>query len=154
MKKLTPILLLILGSVGAHSTQAKEGYHHFPEIFIGATHFDNETNFTYALEYEYKFNPKFGAGLIYERTENAHHGDGVTLKIAALYYHPVSSFRLGIGYGEEKVGGEIQHTEELYRVVASYDYHFENFSVAPTLAFDFIDGETATVFGLGFIKPF
>lgn len=137
-----------------NNVNAKEGAHHFPEIFIGATTFGSETEFSYALEYEYKFTDKWGAGLIYERTDKAHHGDGTRLKIAVLYYHPEPFLRFGLGIGKEKVGGYHPHEEDLVRLVASYDYHFEYFSVAPTVAVDFIDGENAYVVGLGFIKPF
>ena len=133
---------------------AKEGAHHFPEIFLGVTTFDSETKFSYALEYEYKFTEQWGTGFIYERTDKAHHGDGTTLKIAALYYHPKPFFRFGLGVGKEKVGGHHPHEEDLVRVVSSYDYHFESFSVAPTFAVDFIDGERAYIVGVGFIKPF
>jgi len=44
--------------------------------------------------------------------------------------------------------------EDLTRISMSYDFHLANFGVAPTLAVDFIDGETATVFGVAFIKSF
>jgi hypothetical protein len=147
-------LLILLINLVSSQLEAKEGYHHFPEIFAGATHADGETNFTYALEYEYKFSANLGAGVIYEKVDDAHHGDGITLQIASLYYHPVSSGRLGLGLGKERVGGSHPHTEDLVRVSASYDYHFEGFSIAPTIALDSVNGESATVFGLGFIKPF
>lgn len=151
----TSIMLLALTSLLISiSAQAKDGYQHFPEVFIGATHVEDETHFTYAFEYEYKFTDKVGAGLIYEKVNDAHHGDGVTLQIAAVYYHPVSAVRLGLGFGKEKIGGSHPHTEDLIRLSASYDYHFTHFSLAPTLAIDFIDGEKAVVFGVGFIKPF
>jgi hypothetical protein len=152
--KTTPLFVLLIASILAFNLQAKEGYHHFPEIFIGATHADSETEFTYAIEYEYKFNNEFGAGVIYERVNQAHHGDGVTLKIAMLYYHPVNAIRLGLGLGKENVGGYHPHSEDVLRASASYDYHFEHFSLAPTVAVDFIDGERAYVLGIGFIKPF
>jgi hypothetical protein len=152
--KFASVGVLLLTSLIATNLCAKEGYHHFPEVFIGATHADSKTEFTYALEYEYKFTDAYGAGLIYEKVDDAHHGDGVTLKIGMLYYHPVNAVRLGIGAGREEIGGAHPHSEDLVRVSASYDYHFEHFSVAPTVAVDFIDGENALVFGLGFIKPF
>lgn len=154
MKSFAFTSLLLISVLFSTGTNAKDGYHHFPEIFFGLTHADSETEFTYALEYEYKFTEQYGAGLIYEKIDNAHHGDGITIQIAALYYHPISSVRLGVGVGKEKVGGHHPHTEDLVRVVASYDYHFENFSVAPTIAVDFVDGETPVVMGIGFIKPF
>lgn len=37
---------------------AADDNHHFPGIFVGATHAEDETNFTYGIEYEYKFTSK------------------------------------------------------------------------------------------------
>jgi len=128
--------------------------HHFPGLFIGATNFDGETEFTYGIEYEYKFSKQWGAGIVYEKTNDAHHGDGVTVKLASIYLHPWKDLRLGAGFGEEKVGGHHPHTEDLTRISASYDFHLSGVGIAPTLAFDFIDGETATVFGVAIIKSF
>lgn len=147
-------LVFLYSTFAGNQVEAKEGYHHFPEIFAGATRSDGETNFTYAFEYEYKFNNSLGAGVIYERVGDAHHGDGITLHIAALYYHPISPVRLGFGLGRERVGGSHAHSEDLIRLSASYDYHFAGFSIAPTVAVDTVNGENATVFGIGFIKPF
>ncbi|MGJ8682049.1 hypothetical protein [Paraglaciecola sp.] len=126
---------------------------HFPGIFVGMTHAD-ETEFTYGIEYEYKFNSSWGVGAVYEKTKDAHHGDGVTVKLASLYFHPSKNVRLGAGFGEEEIGGHHPHTEDLYRVSASYDFHVGDFGVAPTVAVDFIDGEKAYVLGVAFIKPF
>jgi hypothetical protein len=154
MKFFNPMALIILLVPISFSINAKEGYDHLPAIFIGATHVEGETDFTYALEYEYKFTDDYGVGIIYEKVDDAHHGDGITLKLAALYYHPISSVRLGLGLGKEKLGGDHPHTEDVVRLSASYDYHFEHFSVAPTIALDFIDGETPLVFGIAVIKPF
>lgn len=127
---------------------------HFPGIFLGATHFDSETEFTYALEYEYKFTSQWGVGAIYEKTDDAHHGDGTTLKIASLYYHPYPYLRVGLGAGKEKVGGDHPHSEDLYRVSLNYDYHIGKINLEPTIAVDFIDGEQAIVFGIALVRPF
>lgn len=128
--------------------------HHFPGIFIGMTHAQSETEFTYGIEYEYKFNSQWGLGAVYEKTDDAHHEDGVTVKLASLYFHPTKNVRLGAGFGEEKIGGAHPHTEDLYRVSASYDFHVGDFGIAPTVAVDFIDSEEAYVFGVAFIRPF
>jgi hypothetical protein len=154
MNNIHRVTLLLLVLVLPMCVQAKEGAKHLPGIFLGATHLDGETDFTYALEYEYKFTEQFGAGLIYEKTDGYHHSDGMTILLAALYYHPTPAFRFGIGYGEEEVGGHYSHTAELFRISASYEYHFEHFSMAPTLAIDFVDDKEAIVVGIGFIKPF
>lgn len=61
---------------------------------------------------------------------------------------------MGLGAGQEKISGAHPHTEGLYRVSASYDFHVGSFGIAPTVAIDFIDGEAAYVLGLAFIRPF
>lgn len=146
------ILSLVLTTSAVQA--ASDDEQHFPGLFIGATNFDSETELTYGIEYEYKFSKQWGAGLVYEKTSDAHHGDGVTVKLASVYLHPWKDLRLGAGFGEEKVGGHHPHSENLTRVSASYDFHVAGLGIAPTLAFDFIDGETATVFGIAIIKPF
>ncbi|MEZ7972532.1 MAG: hypothetical protein QMC00_04195 [Pseudomonadales bacterium] len=40
------------------------------------------------------------------------------------------------------------------RTSLSYDFHVGGFGIAPTLAVDFVDGETATVFGFAVVKAF
>lgn len=133
---------------------AETGKHHFPGIFVGYTHADSDTEFTYGVEYEYKFTPKWGVGAVYEKTDNAHNDDGIDVKLAALYYHPYSYLRFGVGYGEEKIGGADPHSEDLYRLSVNYDYHMGSFNIEPTFAIDFIDGEEAFVFGIAFVRPF
>lgn len=127
---------------------------HIPGVFIGYTDANDETEFSYGLEYEYKFSKNWGAGVVYEKTDKAHHGDGVEVKLAALYLHPWKALRLGVGAGKEEIGGHHPHTEDLYRTSISYDFHVGDFGIAPTLAVDFVNSETATVFGIAIVRPF
>lgn len=157
------ILAIGLLMTSTSNYAASEDTHHYPGIFLGATTFDGETNFSYALEYEYKFSKLWGAGLTYEKTDDAHHGGGVDIALASVYLHPWKELRLGAGYGKGKAGGYTDHEhheyhagvdEEIFRTSISYDFHVGGFGVAPTFAVDFIEGETATVLGVAFIKPF
>lgn len=127
---------------------------HIPGVFVGATRIDSETDFTFGIEYEYKFNQNWGAGAVYERTNDAHHGDGVGVWVVSAFYHPVTNVRLGLGAGKERVGGGHPHTENLVRASASYDFHVGDFGVAPTIAVDFVDNDEALVFGVAITKPF
>ncbi|PAJ73979.1 hypothetical protein CJF42_13050 [Pseudoalteromonas sp. NBT06-2] len=129
-------------------------HHHFPGIFIGATTIDSETDFSYGFEYEYKVSKLWGAGFVFEKTDDAHHGDGIDVKLASLYLHPWKELRVGVGFGKEKVGGHHSHEENLQRISVNYDFHVAGFGIAPTIAIDFVDGENATVLGLSFIKSF
>ena len=135
-------------------TLAASEAHHLPGIFIGYTHAEHENEFTYGIEYEYKINADWGVGAVYEKTDDAHHEDGVTVKLAQVYYHTPQHIRLGVGIGKEKIGGDHPHTEDLYRVSASYEYHVGDFAIEPTIAVDFIDGEEAYVLGIAFVRPF
>jgi hypothetical protein len=150
--KTLAIASLIATCVSAPALASSKTNHHFPGIFLGATSVDSETDFSYGFEYEYKPNKMWGAGFVYEKTDDAHHGDGITVKLVSAYVHPWKDLRVGLGFGKETVGGH--HSESLTRVSFSYDYHVGEFGIAPTLAFDRVNGETATVFGLAFIKPF
>lgn len=146
------VVSIALASGAAHASSGE--HHHFPAVFVGGTSVDGETDFTYGIEYEYKFSKRWGAGVVFEKTDDAHHGDGTTISLASVYLHPWKDLRLGAGLGQEKIGGDHSHTEDLYRISASYDFHVAEFGIAPTIAVDFIDGETATVFGVAFVKSF
>lgn len=156
MKLVTTALLSTLLLTNTNIATAAGDAHHFPGIFLGYTDIESEDKplFTYGLEYEYKFNSYFGVGAVYEKTDDAHGDDGITVTLGSLYYHPSKNIRLGIGAGQEKLGGAHPHTEDLYRVSASYDFHVGDFGLAPTFAVDFIDGHEAYVLGVALIRPF
>jgi hypothetical protein len=154
MKLVPTFLISVLLFINTSSAFAADDAHHFPGIFIGYTNANDETHFTYGLEYEYKFNRNWGLGAVYEKIDDAHHGDGVTVTVAELFYHPLNNLRFGLGIGKEKIGGEHPHSEDLYRLSASYEYHVGDFGLEPTLAVDFIDGEQAYVLGLALVRPF
>jgi hypothetical protein len=154
MKTISTLLISICLLAFSSHVLSEASAHHLPGIFVGYTHAQSETVFTYGIEYEYKFNQFWGIGFVYEKANDAHHGDGVTVKVAQLLYHPLKNFRLGVGAGTERIGGEHSHTENLYRLSASYEYHVGDFAIEPTFAVDFIDNEKAYVFGAAFIRPF
>ena len=151
--------LLAIGVFTALTTlpvlaSSDESPKHIPGVFLGFTNFESETDFTYGIEYEYKFSKQWGAGFVYERTDNGHDGDGTDLALAALYVHPWKYLRVGVGFGQDRIDYDNDRKEGLVRASFSYDFHVGDFGVAPTLAFDFIDGETATVFGIAIVRPF
>lgn len=154
MKLASTVLLSALLLMNTNIVSAAGDAHHFPGVFVGYTKAAEETHFTYGVEYEYKFNQSWGLGGAYEKIDDAHHEDGVTVTVAGLFYHPTNTIRFGVAVGKEKIGGAHPHTEDLYRLSASYDFHIGDFGLAPTLAVDFIDGEKAYVFGVALIRPF
>lgn len=155
MKKIGVLLSLLVVVFTSNPAFAAAGKSHVPGLFLGATNVDGETDFTWGIEYEYKFNQTWGVGAVYEDISDGHHGDGVTIRVANLFYHPDNNWRFGVGIGEEKIGGKKPKTKDLYRLVGSYDFHVGDFGIAPTLAFDFIEGgEDAVVFGVAIVRPF
>lgn len=122
-------------------------------LFLGATNAKSETEFTYGFEYEYKFADHWGAGIVLERTDEAHHGDGVEVAVGSLYFHS-EAWRFGAGIGREKIKGAHPHTEDLYRLSGSYDIHLGDFAIVPTIAIDFIDDDEAVVYGIAILKTF
>ncbi len=149
MKKWLGLLCL---AASANVTAAGNDQHVLG-VFVGATHNDS-SDFTFGVEYEFKFTPQWGAGVVYERTNDAHYGDGASVIVANVFYHPDNHWRLGVGAGTEKIGGAYDHSETLWRLSAAYDFHLGGFGIAPTIAVDFVDGETLTVYGLTFVKTF
>jgi len=155
MKIKSIIIATALSAVTSTTIMASENDHrHFPGIFLGASTIDGETDFSYGLEYEYKPTKLIGAGIVYENTDNAEHSDGVEVLLAAVYLHPWKELRLGVGFGREKVGGDHSHKESLARISINYDFHVGGIGIAPTVAVDFVGGETDTIVGLSFIKSF
>lgn len=162
MNKLTSSLLLALvtsfTSSASFASESAHGDHEFKHhvvgVFLGATHIDGENEQTYGFEYEYRFDDFWGAGVTYERIEDAHHGEGVSLKLLNAYIHPYGDLRLGLGFGQEEVSDGHTEDEDVYRFSAAYDFHVAGFGVAPTLSFDRVDSETNEVFGIVFSKSF
>ncbi|MEP1470133.1 MAG: hypothetical protein ABJK25_04105 [Halieaceae bacterium] len=129
--------------------------HHTVGVFLGdSDERSGGDHFTVGVEYEYKFNPKFGAGVVFETTDGAHDGDGVSVGLAALYYHPYAGWRLGAGLGTEKIHGSHGGYESLYRVGVAYDFHVGKFGIAPDVSLDRVDGENILVYGLVFSYGF
>lgn len=154
MKSVKLAVLLSISTAITAPAWAAGDVKHIPGIFLGMTDLDDETEFTFGFEYEYKINSDWGVGAVFERTNEGHHGDGVAVWVASAFYHPTKNVRLGAGIGEERVGGAHPHTEDLYRLSASYDFHVGDYGIAPTVAIDFIDDKEAYVFGVAFTRPF
>ena len=123
-------------------------------VFLGGVNTEHHSYFSYGLEYVYEFNHNWAASVAWERTDKAHHGDGIETYVASALYSPYKNVWLGIGYGKEEIHGHNSHTEDLYRLSAAYDYKFDRFKVAPMIALDFVDGNTSIVAGASFAIMF
>ena len=137
----------LLASVDSHAAK------NFIGFFAGVLDAD-ESDSVFGIEYEYKIDSHCGIGALYEDANDAHHGDGVSSKIAAVYYHPAGGWRLGLGLGKEKVGGAHPHSENLVRVGVSYGFHVGGIGIEPSINIDTIDGETSQVYGVALVWSF
>lgn len=141
--------LLALGSTKAQASDDLNYKKHSLGVFNGLFDTD-EGKSIIGVEYEYKFKPKWGAGVLYEYSKRAHGGDGITTKIIALYYHPDTKWRFGAGYGNEKIGND-PNNKTLFRLGVSYDYHIGKMGIAPSLNFDRVDGKVISIYGIALI---
>lgn len=123
-------------------------------VFGGFTSVSGETNGTFGIEYERRINENFGVGIIFEKTPNAHHGDGVNLYMGQLHLHPWQELRLSIGYGKEDILHDGVHSEDVWRFGAAYDFHVGGLGLAPAFNLDRVNGHTAKVFGIALTKAF
>lgn len=145
--------MMLLLTVSGFSFAAGDAKH-YPGVIIGMTNAEGETENTIGFEYEYKFTSSFGLGAVWERTPKGHGGDGVNVAVASLFYHPNKEWRLGVGVGEERIGGKKVKYKDLTRLSVTYEFMTENFILAPEVAVDFIEGEQATFLGVAVLFPF
>ena len=134
--------------------QAAGDAKHYPGVFFGATHADSETDYALGIEYEYKITKKFGVGAVWERTPDGHDGDGVNVAVGSFFYHPTPEWRLGLGFGEERIGGPKVKYKDLIRASVAYEVLMDNMIIAPTLAVDFVDSDEIIVAGVAILVPF
>jgi len=144
INKLKNILLtLVLSASGIFATSvAASDKHHHLGLFVGILD-DEKSDTVLGIEYEYKFDSRWGVGAVFEKANEAHNGDGITSKILAGYFHPSGGWRLGVGYGNEKVGGHA--SEELFRYGVAYEFHLGSIGIEPSFNIDTIDRHSVNV---------
>lgn len=149
--------LMAFGLV-SQASAADDGDHSYNQhtigIFGGATSGNGHTDFTFGGEYEFRFDEMWGVGGIFEHSPNAHGGDGVSVYMGQVHLHPYKGWRFSGGIGQEKIHGTTPHKDTIYRLGAAYDFHVENFGIAPTVNLDFVGGHQVVVFGIAISKGF
>jgi len=136
-----------------HQSEGHVGHdekHHLG-FFVGVLD-TGKTDSIIGIEYEYRINKIFGVGVLYENAKDAHNGDGINSRIAALYYHPYGGWRIGLGAGKEKVGGSHPFTESLYRLGIAYAFHIGGIGIEPSINFDSVNGKSSSVYGISFVR--
>ena len=150
---LSCLLFVLLFNTQVLATEKAQDKKHHIGAFLGVL--DNaETESVIGIEYEFKFDQNWGAGITYEDANNAHHGAGASSTIGSVYYHHPAGWRFGVGAGSEKIGGEHSSSETLYRVGVAYEFHVGGVGIAPSFSVDKVDGETANVYGVAVIYSF
>ena len=161
MQKSTHILLATL--LISPACLAADGHdnghglkHHALGVFVGRS---NERGggdeVSIGLEYEYRFNQHWGAGGLVEYTPDGHSDDGITVALASGYYHPYKGWRLGLGFGRERVHGDHGYYQWLYRAGVAYDFHVGRFGIAPSVNYDIIEGNSnVLIYGVALVYPF
>lgn len=153
-KTLSVVTTLLAGTQGVQAAGSGELKRHVVGVFGGFTSVSGHTDATIGLEYEYRFNKQFGAGVVYEHIPDAHDGDGASIYMGQLHLHPWKELRLSAGYGWEKVHYEGSKSKDIWRVGVAYDFHVGEIGIAPMFNLDRVDGHTAKVYGLAIVKAF
>jgi hypothetical protein len=133
----------IMAEEAEHSpAEGVHAHRHHVALFLGATHTDEEDEFSIGMDYEYRLNPLLGLGGIAEYTGGEHE---TTIAAAAFFIHPFKALRLVLGPGFESGGDE---KEFLLRVGASYHIPVGKLTLAPEFNVDFVDGNKNLVYGI------
>jgi len=150
-------------SHGHHANVVSVFLGHTSERVDGGEHL--EQGFTFGFEYTRRFTPRFSFGGVVERAGGDIRG---TLLIAQAFYRIVGELRLVAGPGvefrddhseePEHHGGLLAASEPptrardttvfLVRVGAIYEFEFDRWIVAPTVAIDFVGRDEALVLGV------
>ena len=69
-------------------------------------------------------------------------------------HHPNTHIKLGLGFGQERIGGHHARNDTFYRLSAAYEYHVEPFEIEPTVDFDVMNGDTSVAIGIAIVMPF
>ena len=131
-------------------------HHNHIAIFIGGTRFDKKSKTYFSLGVDYAYIPsaeKTWAFSIFGEIVFADHNE--YLIGLPVFYYISRSLWLRAGPGIEIIQVEDNHhtkshIEMLFRVGAGYEFHLGEFSITPSLDYDFVRNNDALVFGLNF----
>ncbi|MDH5693389.1 MAG: hypothetical protein OEZ47_09830 [Gammaproteobacteria bacterium] len=111
---------------------------------------------TFALEYERRLpqmDRMFGIGVVAETIQS---DPSATLVAAGVVVHPWKDLKVNIAAGQKMVSsGTVEgikvesKSKSVLRVGAGYDFHYNNISYGPLVAFDSVGGSDYYVYGVG-----
>ena len=111
--------------------------------FLGVTSKDRrEEAFTFGLEYERRFTPSFGLGVLAERAT----GDLDFWVYAVPFAYHTGRWKLYAAPGIED--SDHHGSEFLFRIGVEYGFEVGKFEVSPQFDIDFVDGEEVYVLGV------
>jgi hypothetical protein len=147
-------MLLLAASSSTHGAQdsgetGHEHSRHHVEATFGAAFYDGKEGLFTGFEYEYRFGNRFGVGAFIDTTFS---GFDLAAVGAVANYHPAGGWKIVGGLGvEQKIGYD--RNKLLLRVGGAYEFHVGNGTIAPMVAYDFIEDEKDVIyagFALGF----
>ena len=142
--------LIALGSqvALAEDEWAEEGRNEIG-IYLGVTESGGDEGFSVGIDYERRLSLRFGVGGVVEHT-----GADFRENILAVSFiwHPWKELKLFAAPGLEIEDGE---TGALLRLGLEYGFSIgKGFEISPGVAFDFTEGEDATIIGAVVSKKF
>ncbi|MES0490636.1 MAG: hypothetical protein ABUK01_11620 [Leptospirales bacterium] len=160
-KKLIAILAILFLSLSATGLYAEDGEEvHQNEhadhanhlgIFLGATSHlgaHGTTVFTAGLDYERKFVPLFGAGILFDFPFESENYEFAMIVAVPLSLHPFAGLKVTVAPGIEYAHSA---TEFLLRAGLGYDIAIGKYTLTPTLSYDYVFSAhptSALVYGL------
>ena len=149
------IAIAVLAPTGAFAEEthaADRSYsRHMLGLFVGAAHEEfgrRDNGLALGLEYEYRFESRFGAGVILEHT----YGNLDTWVYALPFAYHNGPWKLYAAPGVEE--GEAG-SEAMLRLGVEYGFHVGNWEISPQVDVDFIEREGEVfVLGLTFARGF
>ncbi len=133
------VLLCSVGTLALGGDSSTDEGHAVPGHHIetsgGVAYHDGKTGAYTGIEYEYRFSQLVGVGAFADTTFG---GFDLAAFGAVANFHPRGSWKLLAGLGvERKIGGD--KDKALLRVGAAYEFHVGNGTIAPVIAYDFLE---------------
>ena len=109
---------------------------------------EDEDAFTIGIDYEYRLNYRFGAGVV---AEYAVDPLDATTFLGALDVHLYKGLVMQLGVGVEFIEGD---ANELGRIGMLYEFEFGHLTFSPQLHWDVTSAEDSVVFGFAIGRNF
>ena len=141
-------------SESEHTSHTEIENPHSLGVFLGGVATDHHSYASYGLEYVYEFSHKWATNIAWEKTDKAHHGDGIETYVVSALYSPAQNYWIGLGVGKEKIKGHHSSKEDLVRASLGYDFKYDGYKIEPMIALDLVDGNVTTVVGVNLAVTF